>query len=282
MELTAEEMKIIQDRRNAEAKKAEEAAKAAHSKEEKATEALQARANAQNADALDLCVDINSQAPGRFTCVKNNMTNAHCLVDGKRVEAEEVGFKNFGAQSVTVSDAFGNSITVSIDSRKLHESTRFDPVNKFHIGYSFIEGHREYNGDKSKNAARIVIKRLEEMREKQVIEEKKKNKCEIAKKFIQSKFPKATFVNTYIGEYATLKFDASRFEGVYDYTRVEGEVYFNDDMTIKSWAKKVANVNSSNNTDKDVKLIAMKKEYDEAVKALTAKFNDEAIEVLNG
>ena len=37
-----------------------------------------------------------------------------------------------------------------------------------------------------------------------------------------------------------------------------------------------------NNTDKDAKLIAMKKEYEEAVKALTAKFNDEAIEVLNG
>lgn len=282
MELTAEEMKIIQDRRNAEAKKAEEAAKAARSKEEKALEAFQVRANAQNADALDLCVDINSQAPGRFTCVKNNMTNAHCLVDGKRVEAEEVGFKNFGAQSVTVSDAFGNSITVSIDSRKLHESTRYNPVNKFHIGHSFIEGHREYNGDKSKNAARIVIKRLEEMREKQIIEEKKKNKCEIARKFIQSKMPIALNVSIHIGEYATVKYEANQFPGAYDWTCVKGEVQFNDDMTVKSWTKSINGIYSSNNTDKDVKLIAMKKEYDEAVKALTAKFNDEAIEVLNG
>lgn len=281
MELTAEELKLIQDRRAAEAKKAEEVAKAARSKEEKAIELFQARAHAQNADALDLCIEINTQAPGRFDCDKNNANTMYCFVEGKCVHSEEVNFTNFGAESVTVSDEFGNCIVVKIDSRRMSEGKRYDPVNKFSISESYTMGFRSYTGDKAKNAARIVIKRLEEMREKQVVEERKKNKCEIAKKFIQSKMPKASVVNTYIGEYGTLKFDAGRFEGVYDYTRVEGEVYFNDDMTIKSWTKKVTNVGSNNN-DKDIKLTAMKKEYEEAVKALTAKFNNEAIEVLNG
>jgi hypothetical protein len=94
--------------------------------------------------------------------------------------------------------------------------------------------------------------------------------------------PKALNVSTHIGEYATVKYEASKFADTYDYTNVKGEVQFNDDMTVKSWTKSINGIYSSNNTDKDVKLIAMKKEYEEAVKALTAKFNNEAIEVLNG
>jgi hypothetical protein len=72
MELTAEELKLIQDRRNTEAKKAEAAALAARSLEEKACEAFQKRANAQNADALDLVVEIREQSShsNQFTCTK--------------------------------------------------------------------------------------------------------------------------------------------------------------------------------------------------------------------
>ena len=281
MELTAEELKLIQDRRNAESKKAEEAAKANRTKEEKATELFQIKANAQNADALDLATEINAQSKeGQFICIKNVFKSDRVFVEGKSVDSSEVGFVNFGTESVTVADKFGNAISVYIDSRKMSEGSRYDTVNKFTIHQDYSHDFRVYHGDKDKNAARIVIKRLEEIREKQLIKERKLNKREIAEAYIKECFPKAGRVSISDGQYSQVMYYASNFDGVYEFTEARGEVWFNDDMTVKSKTVSLSSIHSDK-TEKDIKLKAMKAAYEAACAKALKEFNENAIEVLN-
>lgn len=275
MELTAEELKIIQDRRANEAKKAEEAAKAARSIDEKAHEIFQKRASANNALALDLVVELKERYKGEnYSAVKVNATEYTARIDGKRIKASDVNFVNHGGRKVIVSDTFGNSVEIKFNAEGVD-----DKGNLFHMSEIYQIEARNYYGATAKNAIRICVNRLEQLRAKQIELERKELKLANAKAYIQAWLPKATKVQTYFHE-SYCKFSAEAFEDAYQYTSVKGTVFFNEDLTVKSKTYQFDSVYGKG-TEKDNILKAIEEEKAAAISAITKEFNKKMIAALN-
>jgi hypothetical protein len=275
MELTAEELQLIQDRRNAEAKKAEAAKLAARSVEEKAIEIFQKRAAANNALALDLVVELNAKHKGLYTATKINASEYSERVDHKTwMKASEVNFINFGAGRVNISDAFGNAVDIELNAAGFNDK---GDVYKMREIYSIDA--RNYTGATDKNAIRICVNRLEQLRAKQVEKEIVEKKIANAKEHIKSCFPKATEVKVWNQDHY-FKYEATAFEDTYKYTSAKGTVFFNEDLTVKSKSLSFDGVYGKG-TEKDNLLKQLEEAKEAAIKEITKEFNKRMTQALN-
>lgn len=276
MELTAEELKLIQDRRDIAAKKAEAELLAARSAKEKALDVFTTFAKKQNDIANDLIASIKSKNKDVvFNAYHSKDIIYHDKIDGESVSSNDVGFTDFGPGLLDVTDAFGNVVTIRLDSRK--NSFRTDYA-KYSIQSDCTINSRYYKGDVAANAAAIVLKRLDEYRDLQVRNELRKQKRETAEAYLQKEFPKAK-IRISFNDYGGVTYTASEFEGVYEFTSISGDVKFKD-LKVVSYSRAISSF--SKKSEKDIKIDALQTEMIEKINELKNTYMNAFVEVLNG
>ena len=229
MELTAEEIAIIENSRKAKAEKEERERLAARSSNDKALEIFNKKATKLNLLASDLVAEVNYLNRAITHEFDRRTTDTVFISRSESVTAEACGFTEFAPVAIRFT-LDGSTIVVMLNTTSGSTWNHDVSEHAYTIDSDWTINTKVYHSNVDKKCARIVIDRLAKKIEKDMQKNLQKKREEAARVHVAAKYPSARKVCiNKADEFGNYSYDAQELSGCHNYTKIRGMVTFTGD-----------------------------------------------------